>query len=184
MMRRVLWPVAGLFLLAACSSPPEKERHQAEGAIAAAREAGADVYAAADLKAAEAALDKYTSAVAQRDYRQALSAAVEARDTAYQAARRAADGKAAARSQAERLLAETTRLLQAAHTRLASPAGRGAAGVKLRAAATAAEPAVQEARAKLAGQDYAAVLTALTPIEADLRAEIEPASAQPAHRQH
>jgi hypothetical protein len=184
MMRRVLWPIAGLFLLAACSSPPEKERHQAEGAIAAAREAGAETYAAADLKAAETALDKYTTAVAQRDYRQALSAAVEARDTAYQAARRAADGKAAARSQAERLLADTTRLLELAHTRLASPAGRGAAGAKLRAAAAAAEPAVQEARATVAQQDYAAVLSTLTPIEADLRAEVEPPTPPAIRRQH
>jgi hypothetical protein len=184
MVRRVLWPVAGLFLLAACSSPPEKERHQAEGAIAAAREAGAETYAAADLKAAETALDKYTTAVAQRDYRQALSAAVEARDTAYQAARRAADGKAAARSQAEGLLAETTHLLQLAHTRLASAAMRGAAGAKLRAAAAAAESAMQEARAKTGEQDYAAALATLTPVEADLRAEIEIPPFPPARRQH
>ncbi len=184
MIRRVWWPVVGLSLLAACSSPPEKERHQAEGAIAAAREAGAETYAASDLKAAEAALDKYTTAVAQRDYRQALSAAVEARDTAYQAARRAADGKAAARSQAERLLAETTRLIQTAHVRLASPAMRATTGAKLRSSVTAAESAVQEARTKVAQQDYAAALTTLTPIEADLRAEVEPAPLQPGRRQH
>jgi hypothetical protein len=43
---------------------------------------------------------------------------------------------------------------------------------------------VQEARTKVAQQDYAAALTTLTPIEADLRAEVEPAPLQPGRRQH
>ena len=93
MMRRLVAPIFGAILFTACSSPPDKERHQAEGAIAAAREAGAEAYAPNELAIAETSLNKYEAAVAERDYRLALSLAVEARDTAYRAAKHAAAGK-------------------------------------------------------------------------------------------
>ncbi|MEO8482308.1 MAG: hypothetical protein ABI634_08875 [Acidobacteriota bacterium] len=164
--------VGGLLLIAACSTPPDKERHQAEGAITAAREAGAAEYASADLTSAQSALDKYDAAVAQHDYRLALSLAVEARDTAYHAAKRAADNKAAARSDAERLLADVARLLPVARTRLTAPSSRGPQLVKLRAAIVDAESALQESGAAMERQAYQAAIDRLQPVNEALHAEL------------
>lgn len=161
-----------LISLVSCSAPPEKERHQAEGAIAAAREAGAALYASTDLKTAEDALLKYDAAVAQHDYRQALSLAVEARDTAYQAAKRAADQKAAARADAERLLADAEQAIQEARTHL-----RGAnAPARLRALVPALESSMQDARSALAHQDYLTAMTGLRPEVEAVRAELDAAA--------
>ena len=55
------------FLCAACGDPPEKEMHQAQGAIAAARAAGADEYAAEEMNAAVDALRRAEAAAAERD---------------------------------------------------------------------------------------------------------------------
>src|SRR5215831_1986994 len=104
-----LLPVLVVFVLAvACSDPPEKELHQAQGAIDAARAAGAEKYAADELKAAQDALDHANTAVGDRDYRLALNYALDSRERAQNAAKMAADQKAATRSEAERLLAEVT----------------------------------------------------------------------------
>ena len=85
----------------ACSEPPDKEIDQAQGAIDAARAAGADQYAADEFTAATSALQQAHEAVDQRDYRQALSRAIDAYERAQDAAKLAADGKAKARSDAE-----------------------------------------------------------------------------------
>jgi hypothetical protein len=176
MRRRVCVLIVTLALATACSAPPEKERHQAEGAIAAAREAGAATYAPTELAAAEAALQKYDGAVAQRDYRQALSLAFEARDAAYQAAKRSSDEKAAARSQADTLATDAARLIEIGRTRLASPAGRAAAvGARLRPLLARAESTLQEARTSVEAQDYRDAASRLRPIVEELRAEFEPA---------
>jgi hypothetical protein len=63
---------------AACSEPPSKEMNQAQGAIDAARAAGAEQYAADELKAAVDALAQYEVAVTARDYRLALAHALVA----------------------------------------------------------------------------------------------------------
>ena len=55
---------------------------QAQGAIDAARAAGADQYAREEFTAAEDALKRSHEAVAQRDYRQALNTALDARERA------------------------------------------------------------------------------------------------------
>jgi hypothetical protein len=183
MIRRALAAAAVLVTAVACSTPPEKERHQAEGAIAAAREVGAAVYAPAELAAAEGALQKYDDAVAQRDYRQALSLAVEARDTAYQAAKKSGDEKAAARSRAEALVTEVTRLMQLARTRLTA-VPRGPTVAKLRAAMGHADPALQDARSRLERQDYRGALAVLAPRADELRAQLESASPPAPRRSH
>ena len=95
----------GALVLPGCSDPPEKERQQAEGALEAARAAGADVYAPIEFQDAQASLKKYDDAVAQRDYRLALNDALEARDRAYEAVKQAGDKKAELRSQTDRLVA-------------------------------------------------------------------------------
>ena len=78
---------------------------QAQGAIDAARAAGADRYAREEFTAAEDALKRAHDAVAQRDYRLALNprSTPRARADRRQAGRRR---KAAARADAERALAD------------------------------------------------------------------------------
>lgn len=168
-----------------CSAPPEKERHQAEGAIAAARAADAPIYAAAELKAAEAALADYDAAVAQRDYRQALRLALEARDGAYDAAKQASNEKAAARSDAERLTAEAQTLIALAQDRLSGavpPRLTGAAAEHARSALAPAPAALQEARARVEHQDYRGAVATLTPIIEGLREDVAPLTPAGARR--
>src|SRR6187397_2700517 len=90
--------------LVACGEPPDKEMHQAQGAIDAARAVGAETYAPDEFKAAVDALTRAQDAVAQRDYRLALNNALDSREQAQNAAKMAADGKAAARTEADRAI--------------------------------------------------------------------------------
>jgi hypothetical protein len=167
----------------ACSAPPDKERHQAEGAISAARAADAATYAPAALAAAEASLSHYDDAVAQHDYRQALRLAVEARDGAYDAARQSANAKAAAQGEAERLVTELDALVQQADARLrgqTAPRLSGAVAERVRTAVKRATSALQEARADIARQQYRPATDRLAPIIAILRADLQsPAPAAP-----
>jgi hypothetical protein len=113
---------AALLLVAlaagACAAPPSKEMDQAQGAIAAARAAGAEQYAADEYKAAVDALQRSEEAVAQSDYRLALNHALDASERAQNAAREAADTKAQVRGEAERTMAEVGTLLAQASIRL------------------------------------------------------------------
>ncbi|PYQ81492.1 MAG: hypothetical protein DMG01_03845 [Acidobacteria bacterium] len=61
---------------AACGDPPDKEIQQAQGAIDAAKAAGADLYARDELAAAEKAVKDANTAVNDRDYRLALNNAL------------------------------------------------------------------------------------------------------------
>ncbi len=164
----------------ACSEPPDKERQQAEGALAAARAADAATYAAGELHAAEAALQKYDAAVSDRDYRQALALAIEARDGAYRATKDAGDNKASARSQAERLVADLESLAKTGGARLSGTSGpklSTSAADRVRLALASAASLLQEARSQLDQQNYGAVVSALAPIVASLRTLVDvPAS--------
>ncbi len=131
--------------------------HQAQGAIEAARAAGAEQYAADEFKAAVDALDSARSAVAERDYRLALNNALDSRERAQNAAKMAADEKAAARSEAERLLAEVTSAIAVASARLqAADAARApkTSTEPLRAGLAAARQATEDTGKALATQDY------------------------------
>jgi hypothetical protein len=94
-VRRLL---IGILLLAAagCSEPPQKELDQAQSAIDAARAAGAEREAADDFSGAVTTLQKAHDAVDQRDYRQALSYAIDARQRALEATKHVAEARAAA----------------------------------------------------------------------------------------
>src|ERR1041384_1104727 len=81
--------IVAAVLMAGCGDPPNKEMDQAQGAIDAARAAGADRYAATEYTAATDALKRAQDAVAQRDYRQALNEALDSREHAQNAAREA-----------------------------------------------------------------------------------------------
>jgi hypothetical protein len=119
-MTRWLLPAClGAALLAsACGEPPSKEMNQAQGAIDAARAAGADKYASTEFKAAVDALQQSETAVTGRDYRLALNNALESREHAQNAAREAADTKARLRGDAERRMAEIATGLAQANARL------------------------------------------------------------------
>jgi flagellar hook-basal body complex protein FliE len=112
--------VCAALLVTACGDPPNKEMDQAQGAIDAARAAGADRYAVTEYAAATAALKRSQDAVAQRDYRQALNEALDSREHAQNAAREAADTKAQVRGEVERDMAQIAALIAEANTRLAA----------------------------------------------------------------
>jgi len=97
-----------LLLLTGCSEPPQKEIDEAQSAIDAARAAGADKYLPDEFSAAAATLQKSHAAVDQRDYRQALSYAIDARQRAINASKAVIDARARAKQDAEALLREAT----------------------------------------------------------------------------
>jgi hypothetical protein len=117
-MRRRALLLCAVLLCAGCSEPPQKEIDRAQGAIDAARAAGAEQYAASEFSAATAALQQAHEAVQQRDYRLALSRAVDANSRAQDAAKQAADGKARVRSEAESAISSTSAALQQLQTKL------------------------------------------------------------------
>jgi hypothetical protein len=112
--------LALLLLLTACGTPPHKEMDQAQGAIDAAKAAGADRYAAEELTAATTSLTAAAQAVDQRDYRLALNHALESRERAQNAARIAAETQGKLRAEIERTTTEVKALLAQANGRLST----------------------------------------------------------------
>jgi len=172
-----LLPVFVAFVLTAgCGDPPDKELHQAQGAIDAARAAGADKYAVEELKAAQDALDHANTAVGDRDYRLALNYALDSRERAQNAAKMAADQKAATRSDAERLLAEVTTEIAVTSAKLQSAESThqpAALTAQLAAAIAAARHAIDDAGKALASQDYIQAKAYLEGVTASLAAAAE-----------
>ncbi|MDP2319509.1 MAG: hypothetical protein Q8O42_09265 [Acidobacteriota bacterium] len=173
-------------LTAACSEPPNKEMNLAQGAIEAARAAGADRFAADELKAAVDALNRSNEAAAGDDYRQALSHAIDSFERAQNAAKLAVEGRANARGEAERAVAQVATLLATAETQWkASPLpARSLAAPKL--TIDAATVALQKARSALEKEDYLAVAPALEGTAVALQAALvqidQPPAATPARR--
>ena len=174
-MRRLSVVACAWLLCAACSEPPQKEIDRAQGALDAARAAGADTYAAQELKAATDALQQSHDAVAQRDYRLALSRALDANERALEAAKQAADGKARARSEAEGALAAATAGLKQLHTRLAAATAARVPPKELQSARRAevtVQAALQEARAAIKNGDYLVGKERLNGVTEQVSAEI------------
>ena len=167
--------VCAVVLFAACSEPPKKEIDQAQQAIDNARQAGAEQYAPEEFAAATSALQQAREAVAQRDYRLALSRAVDASDRAQEAAKAATENKATARSQAEAAINATNASVMHLQARLkvadevrvpsreVSPA---------RATLKEAEGTLQKARALLAAGNYAGATAAVAALDVQIRSEI------------
>jgi hypothetical protein len=156
-MRRPFAVLCALLLCAACSEPPQKELDMAQGAIDAARAAGADQYARESFAGASSALDAANQAVAQRDYRLALSHAIDARQRAHEAAKQAADGKARVRSEAESAIVAAAVALDDLRQRLKAAEAAKLTARELapaRAAALDAEGALQKARAAIKAETY------------------------------
>jgi hypothetical protein len=185
-MPRVLLLLAFLFVAAGCAAPPSKEMHQAQGAIDAARAAGAAEYAAAELDAAVAALAQSDVAVEARDYRLALAHALNSREQAQAAAKSAVDGRARARGDAERELAEAVALVERATARLATPEVAKLPRrtlTPIQTAIAAATTSLQETRALIEREEYAQVITATGAVTTQVNtalAAIDTALAPPA----
>jgi hypothetical protein len=165
-----------LATLPACAAPPRKEMDQAQGAIDAARAAGASAFATAELQGAVDALAQADAAVAARDYRLALNHALDSRDRAQAAARSAVDARARARGDAERVLAQAATLIDRLAARIKDAQAarlprRSLAGpVDTLAMAT---KSLQEARAALVQENYGAVATMLDGVAARVQAALQ-----------
>ena len=169
-MRR--WPLHACLLVsmvvAACGTPPNKEMDQAQGALDAARAAGADRYATAEYDAASNALKLATDAVAQRNYRLALNHALDSRERAQNAARAAAENHARIRGEVERSMAEIAAVLAQANARVAAAeTGRIPRRTLAAARRTLAQvnDDVQKAGAAMQANDYLAAQPALTGVK-------------------
>jgi hypothetical protein len=181
------WTLATL-LFAACAEPPHTEMDRAQGAIDAARAAGAERYAADAYGAAVLALKNSNEAVNAGDYRLALNHALESFEQAQTAARTAADTKAQVRAEVERDLADIAALLARANTSR-SAATRARVPARLLAepvnAIDTANEQVQEAGAAVNEDDYLSARTALEGTKARLEkavADIEATTAARARR--
>jgi hypothetical protein len=168
---------------ACAGDPPDKEMQQAQGAIDAARAAGADAYARDEFTAAQDSLKKAQEAVAQRDYRLALNYALDSRERAQNSAREAVDQKATARADAQRALTAATTTLNEAKAKL-----RSVEGPRVSAKAHAAErrtimdadTAVQKARTAFGNGDYLEVMSELKPWKVRLAGAIRGLDSVPA----
>jgi hypothetical protein len=174
-MRRLTTLLCALALCASCSEPPQKEIDRAQGAIDAARAAGAEQYAPGEFGAATTSLQQAHDAVAQRDYRLALSRALDASERAQQAAREAANGKARARSDADIAVTTTAIAVQQLRSTIkAVEPSRPPAAVlaAARKTASSADSALQEARALLKEERYLEARDALTGVHDQITEQI------------
>ncbi len=174
-MRRLVVAICALLLCAACSEPPQKEIDRAQGAIDAARAAGADQYAPEPFTAATTAMQQTHEAVQQRDYRLALSRATDANERALEAARQAANGKARARGDAESAAAHLATSIRQLDERLkVADANRPPVREAESARRTRADAdrALQEARAAIGAGNYLAALASTKGLPERVAAEI------------
>ena len=173
-----LLPVSVAFVRpAAAASRPTRRLHQAQGAIDAARAAGADIYAPEELKAARGrARHTRRTAVGERDY--PACAQQRARQPRACAERRQ-DGRrrqGRARSAAERLLADVTSAIAVSAARLqAAEAARApkTATDPLKEGLASARQATEDAGKALASQDYLGAKARLDGIVVSLSALLQ-----------
>jgi hypothetical protein len=187
--RRLLLAFAVIAAIAgaACGSPPDKELQEAQTAIDAARNAGADQFAHEEFAAATDSLKRAHDAVNDRDYRMALNLALDARERAQNAGKEAAKNKSVARRDAERALADAATALTAARAALrAAEADRPAKSLDTsRRTIADADRAVQEARTAFGAGNYAATIETARRTTATLKGitkDLPEPGAAPAHR--
>ncbi len=161
-----------VILSAACAEPPNKEMNLAQGAIEAARAAGADRFATAEFTAASDALKKSHEAAAVNDYRQSLSHALDSFERAQNAAKLAVEGRANARGEAERTVAQVATLLATAEIQLKASPLPARSLTAPQQTIVSAGLALQKARAALQQEDYLAVGPALEGVAAALQAAL------------
>lgn len=171
------WILALLLLaIAGCSEPPQKEIDGAQAAVDLARTAGADIYAAEEYTAAAAGVQKARAAVDQRDYRQALSYAIDSRQRAQNAVRQAADGQAKAKSATDATMKAVSAELSQLETRLKTAETARVPAKELRAPRAVladARKALQEAGTAIGVENYATAGAMLTEVRKKLDAAIK-----------
>jgi hypothetical protein len=158
-------------LVTACATPPNKEVADAQTALAAAREAGADRYAPEAYAAAAEAYRLANEAVLADDYRLALNHALDSRERAEGAAREAAAVQQRARDSVERLMLDVATLLARAGSGIEEAERAGAARRAIRDAREAVSLVnddVQEAGTAMQADDYAAAEPLLAGVKARL----------------
>jgi hypothetical protein len=171
-MRRLPALLCGLLLCVACSEPPRKELDRAQAAVDRARQAGADEYAHDAFASATTALQAANDAVTQRDYRLALSHAIDASERADEAARQAESGRNAARAEAERALTAARaarRQLEARITTARLPRRDLQSSTRL---LHDADIALQEARTEVDAGHYVKARDALKALTSRITAQI------------
>lgn len=189
-LRARLLPVLclALFVTIGCGGePPDKEMQQAQGALDAAKAAGADKYAAEEFTAATKALSDAKEAVDQRDYRLALNHALDSRERAQNAAKMAADGKATARTEADRAINAAQAEINAVEARVkAAETARASRGMDgARRAIGTAQATLQEARADFERGDYLeipAIAQSATASLAKVSAELDAVGSTPVRK--
>jgi hypothetical protein len=157
--------------LCGCSEPPQKEIDQAQVAIDGAKSSGAEAYAADEYNAAVTALQKAHDAVSQRDYREALNFAIDARQRASEAARQTETVKAHSRTAAEKLVTDCSARVSQLDTGIRVAEGARVSPRDLRTARTTladAQSALQETRKSMDAGNYAEVVTSLTEVRRKL----------------
>jgi hypothetical protein len=185
--------LAGSLLVAACASPPEREMQQARTGVEEARAAGAEQYAPDEYRDATAALRRSEEAVAQHDYRSALSFALDSRERATDAVKTAADQKARARNEVERALVDIQALQAQLRDRIKAadatriPRPQQGAVSDARRSIVVVNVAVQEAGEALNREDYVGARQAIRDAADNLKAAIVEvdaaiAAAQPRRR--
>ncbi|HZI81550.1 MAG TPA: hypothetical protein VFD69_18650 [Vicinamibacterales bacterium] len=179
--RAATWLCAVLALCGAaagCAEPPTKEIDQAQAAVEVAVSAGAERFAPDDLAGARTALVQARDAVTQRDFKLALSHAIDSRERAQTATRNTAEARVVLKRETQAALAEVLSL-QSRAQRLIATAPPGAARVRARRARPAHArlmAPVQEARAAVEAGDDMKAAAALPGLKTELErlvAELE-----------
>lgn len=151
----------------------------ARRAITAAREARAEVYAPAELAAAEQAFEKSGAAVTGRDFKLALNHALTSHERAQAATRLAAEAEAELRGRLGVTLQDATGRLAVAREQVAA-AGKVRATRRVSATAgrvlTTIDQDLQKARASVEAGDLKAAGERLEGINGRIATAIEPLS--------
>ena len=174
-MRALSAVLLSLCFLAACSAPPQKEIDLAQGALDAARAAGAEQYAPQQLATASASLKEAHDASAQRDFRLALTRALDAHDRALEAAKAAAEGQARARGESDAAITAARATVDRLAQRLAAretamlPKNDVAAA---RTTLAAAQAELQKADAAVRAGDYATARAAVEGLSGRISAQL------------
>jgi Domain of unknown function (DUF4398) len=171
-----------LLALAGCSEPPQKELDEARSAIDAAQAAGATTYAPEEFAGATAALEKAKAAVDQRDYRQALNYAIDARQRAIEASRVVPEARTHASAAAEAEMKAIRESMAHLESVLRAAGDAGVAAQELLApheTLEAAKGVLQEARTTLDARKYAEAVTLLRGVREKLDAAAKTVSSIP-----
>lgn len=175
-MRALAAVVLSLACLTGCSTPPQKELDLAQGAVDAARAAGGEQYAPQEMSAATAALQQAHDAVSQRDFRLALTRALDAHDRALDAARAAAEGQVRARADTDAAITAARTAVQTLTRRLELPdvARLPKRNVDdTRTLLKTARADVQKAGAAVAAADYTGARKAIDGLSGRIAAQME-----------